>query len=310
MRDTLKRSGIPLFVNPKAGTDTTTAAALHEFLGADLVTPEEVEPSKLAERIKRAVAEGNEIVAVAGGDGSLHTAINALAGSDTALAIIPAGTLNNFAHRLGVADMDVARDLLRNAEPELISMGAVGDELFLNTLTFGEYARTVRTRERFRPYLTKWPAALLGFLEVVFTLRTFDVELEALGKRVAYNTPFIWAGIGIGSFPRVDEALERRASPDLEIAILHARTPLAMAAFMWRASMQMIRKEYPVRDRALEVFQTRELTIYSSKPLDGTTDGELMRLSSPVKITVRDHAVKVLRAAPAERAAPTEGAAT
>lgn len=291
----MSRTGVPLFVNPLAGLGPTGIDALRDKLGADLVVPEAVEPAQLAARIAQAVAAGVEVVAVAGGDGSLHTAANALAGSETALAIIPTGTLNNFAHRMGIADMDVARDTLRDAEPEWMSMGYVGDEVFLNTLTFGEYARTVRTRERLRPYLTKWPAAFVGFLEVVLTLRTFDVELESNGNRVKRTTPFIWAGVGLGSFPRVDEALERRSSPDLEIAVLHVRSPFAMAGFMWRASLQMIRKEYPVRDRELEVFQTRDLTLHARRPLDGTTDGELVQLAPPVHISVRDHAVKVLR---------------
>lgn len=289
----MTRSNIPLFLNPKAGTGPTGIDALREKFGA-LVVPEEVEPSKLGERIKRAAAEGAEIVAVAGGDGSLHAAVNALAGTETALAVIPAGTLNNFAHRVGIEDMDVALETLRDAEPQWLSLGYVGDELFLNTLTFGEYARTVRIREKLRPFLTKWPAAFFGFLEVVLSLRTFDVDLESEGKRVACDTPFIWAGIGLGSFPRVDESLERRASPDLEIAILHARTSLAMAGFMWRASLQMIREEYPVRDKALQVFQTRELTLHTKRPLDGTTDGEMVRMPSPVRIGIRDRAVKVL----------------
>jgi undecaprenyl-diphosphatase len=291
----LSRRAVPLFVNPRAGTGPTGCDALRERLGADLVAAEEVAPANLAKRIARAISDGADVVAVAGGDGSLHTAVNALAGSDTALAIIPTGTLNNFAHRIGIHDLDVARTALADGEAAWVSLGTVGSELFLNTLTFGEYARTLRRREKLRPFLTKWPAAFFGFLEVVLTLRTFEVELESGDTRITRRTPFIWAGIGIGSFPRVDESMERRSSPDLEIAILHARTPFSMAAFMWRASMQMIREQYPVRDRALEIFQTRELVLHTRRTIDGTTDGELVRTAPPVRVGIRDRAVKVLR---------------
>jgi diacylglycerol kinase family enzyme len=152
----------------------------------------------------------------------------------------------------------------------------------------------VRRREQLRPFLTKWPAAFFGFLEVVLTLRTFEVELLVDGKSVKRRTPFVWIGIGLGSFPRVDEALERRSSPDLEIAVLHARTPWAMAAFMWRASMQMIREQYPVRDRELEIFQARDVVLRTKRRIDGTSDGELIRLTPPVNVCVRDNAVNVL----------------
>jgi diacylglycerol kinase family enzyme len=291
----LSRTRVPLFVNPKAGLGAIGIESLAQELGSDAVVPEAVEPERLADRLRRAVAEGCDVVAVAGGDGSLHTAVNALAGTDTTLAIVPTGTLNNFARRLGIPDVAAARKALHEGQPDDITLAAVGDELFLNTLTFGEYARTVRRREQLRPYLTKWPAAFLGFLEVVLTLRTFAVELEVEGERVQRRTPFVWVGIGIGSFPSVAEAIERRSSPDLEVAVLHARSPWAMAAFMWRASVQMIREEYPVRDRELEIFHARDLTLHTKRPLDGTSDGELVRPMSPVRICVRDHAVKVLR---------------
>jgi undecaprenyl-diphosphatase len=293
-REVLSRRAVPLFVNPSAGTGPTGKAAQLELFGADTVVVEEVEPKQLASRIKRAVSDGASVVAVAGGDGSLHTAVNALAGTSAALAVVPTGTLNNFAHRLGINSLESARDTLRDGEATSISLGAIGDELFLNTVTFGEYARTVRRREKLRPFLTKWPAAFVGFLEVVITLRTFEVDLESGSKRVKRKTPLVWGGIGLGSFPRVDEALERRRSPDIEIAVLHARTPWALAAFMWRASMQMIREEFPVRDRALEVFQTRDLTLYTKRAIDGTTDGELVRSIPPVRVCIRDEAVNVL----------------
>ncbi|MEO5510010.1 MAG: diacylglycerol kinase family protein [Longimicrobiales bacterium] len=291
----MNRTGIPLFVNPQAGTGPTGVDALRELFGADVVAPEVVQPPELAARIKRAVKEGHEIIAVAGGDGSLRAAVNAIAGTTSSLAIVPAGTLNNFARRIGIDDLETARDAMVNGVAEPLSLGKVGDELFLNTLTFGEYARTVRIREKLRGFLTKWPAALVGFLTIVLTLRTFDVELEVEGKRVKRRTPFLWVGIGYGSFPRVDEASERRDSPDLEVAILHSRTPLATAGFMWRASMQMLRNEYPVRDKALEVFHTRSLTLHTERAFDGTSDGELVRPPSPVHICVHDDAVRIFR---------------
>jgi diacylglycerol kinase family enzyme len=287
---------VPLFINPSAGTGPTGIEALRELFG-DRVEIDEVEPSRLATRIEKACADGHLIVAVAGGDGYLRTAVNALEGSDTALAVVPTGTLNNFAKRLGIPDLEAAREALVNGEPSWISLGVVGEDLFLNTLTFGEYARTVRLRERLRKFLGKWPSALVGFLNVVLTLRLFDVELNVDGeRRIKRTTPFLWVGIGLGSFPSVAEATERRSSPDLEVAILHSRTPLATAAFMWRASLQMIREEYPVRDRALEVFHARDMTLTTRRPLDGTSDGELIRPVSPVRIGVRDRAVRIMRA--------------
>jgi diacylglycerol kinase (ATP) len=49
----------------------------------------------------RAAAEGVERLVVAGGDGSVHLAVQALAGSATALGVVPAGTGNDFATAIG-----------------------------------------------------------------------------------------------------------------------------------------------------------------------------------------------------------------
>ncbi|QSB12678.1 sphingosine kinase [Natronosporangium hydrolyticum] len=51
---------------------------------------------------REVVAAGATTLVVVGGDGTLHAAIQAVAGSQTALAVVPAGTGNDFAAALGV----------------------------------------------------------------------------------------------------------------------------------------------------------------------------------------------------------------
>lgn len=49
-----------------------------------------------------AAREGRPLVVVCGGDGTISEAANGLAGSDTALAVIPAGTANVWAKEVGI----------------------------------------------------------------------------------------------------------------------------------------------------------------------------------------------------------------
>jgi diacylglycerol kinase family enzyme len=68
----------------------------------------EVAKSKQApECVRQAVAEGAELLFVWGGDGTVQRCLDVLAGSDTALAVIPAGTANLVARNLGIP-VDVA----------------------------------------------------------------------------------------------------------------------------------------------------------------------------------------------------------
>jgi diacylglycerol kinase (ATP) len=65
----------------------------------------EVPKSKYApERVEKALADGAETIFVWGGDGMMQRAVDAMAGTDARLAILPAGTANLFASNLGIPD--------------------------------------------------------------------------------------------------------------------------------------------------------------------------------------------------------------
>ncbi|UCH86280.1 MAG: diacylglycerol kinase family lipid kinase [Dehalococcoidia bacterium] len=56
----------------------------------------------------RAAQEGRSLVVICGGDGTLNEAANGLAGSETALAVIPAGTANVWAKEVGIPRQPIA----------------------------------------------------------------------------------------------------------------------------------------------------------------------------------------------------------
>ena len=62
----------------------------------------------------RAASDGVEVVAAMGGDGVAHHVANGLAGSDTAMALVPAGTTNVLARILGLP-VNAAKAATRHA---------------------------------------------------------------------------------------------------------------------------------------------------------------------------------------------------
>ena len=58
--------------------------------------------------LRTALSLGTEAVVVAGGDGTVHLAIQELAGTPVPLGIIPIGTGNDMAAAVGLGDLDIA----------------------------------------------------------------------------------------------------------------------------------------------------------------------------------------------------------
>jgi diacylglycerol kinase family enzyme len=102
-------------------------AELRRILALEGVTDPlwyEVKKSRRAPKYaRRAAAEGAGVMFVWGGDGTVQRCIDAVAGTDTAVAILPAGTANLLA-----ANLNVPHDLA-----EAVQVGLHGDRRRLDT---------------------------------------------------------------------------------------------------------------------------------------------------------------------------------
>jgi diacylglycerol kinase (ATP) len=93
-----------------------------------------------AQRLARdAVVRGAQALVVVGGDGMVHIGVNAVAGTETPLGVVAAGTGNDFARmaRLPLHRPVEAADLVASADPVAIDAGLVGDEWFGCVLSAG-----------------------------------------------------------------------------------------------------------------------------------------------------------------------------
>ena len=107
----------PIIFNPKArsqkGGRVLRFIMKHANRFALYATNSGEEARELAARF---AADGEPVVIVAGGDGTLNEVVRGLAGSDTVLGILPAGTMNVFAREMGIpfASLERAFEVIEN----------------------------------------------------------------------------------------------------------------------------------------------------------------------------------------------------
>jgi diacylglycerol kinase family enzyme len=187
-------SRIPAFVNPESGTSDKARDALEQ---AGLFDIRETPPQELKDRIQQAVDEGAPRILIAGGDGSIRTAVEVVAGTDVELAVLPAGTLNHFAkdHELPT-DLNEAAKVAGGNFVIKTDVGRVGDNLFHGTCSIGAYVRFMRTRERLEHTFGYRIATFLAGIWTFFRMPTIAVELEVGGHKQTMRTPLVFVAVG------------------------------------------------------------------------------------------------------------------
>jgi len=114
----------------KASTRRALAAALHDA-GLDAPWTMVRKAKKATKAAGAAVERGADVVIVAGGDGTVRAASQALVGTTTALAVVPAGTANLFAHAFSLpTDPAAVVDLVVGGQRRLIDSAVCNDMTF------------------------------------------------------------------------------------------------------------------------------------------------------------------------------------
>ncbi|MCH9693493.1 MAG: diacylglycerol kinase family lipid kinase [Gammaproteobacteria bacterium] len=167
---------IHLFLNPAAGRGRAgkRRARITEILGAqdiDVSLHESKCVGDLEQRVRQQVEDGCSRLVVAGGDGSIHEAVNGIlsTGGNAALGVIPTGTGNDFAKAAGIPlDWEHATQLLAtrmaaNAPPRPIDAGRCNERFFANGAGIGFDAEVTRIARSI-----KWPIGDIVYLVAIF----------------------------------------------------------------------------------------------------------------------------------------------
>lgn len=185
-----------------------------------IVTERITEARGDAERFAvEAVSESYDIVAVAGGDGTLNEVVNGLGRQAPPLAVIPMGTVNLFAREIGLARTDKAiiETILRGiARP--VRLGSVNDRRFLMVAGIGFDAHVVQgVGPRIKRAIGVFAYAWRFMLElvryrfpryaVVADGARYSVASAVIAKGRYYAGPFVLAPNATLSKPALDLCL-------------------------------------------------------------------------------------------------------
>ena len=139
-----------LIMNPRSGGGKVTRFGLKdkaEALGAAVAMLEGPGTVDVAALARQAVADGADLLGVAGGDGTQALVAGIAAEHHLPFLVISAGTRNHFALDLGLDRDDPAAclDALTDGEELRVDLGVIAGRTFVNNASFGAYAEVVRS---------------------------------------------------------------------------------------------------------------------------------------------------------------------
>jgi diacylglycerol kinase (ATP) len=226
------------------------------------------------DQLERAVAAEADRLVVAGGDGSIAPVAAAAGAAGTPLALLPAGTANDFANRmeLPLELSDACKLAARGTETLQMELGWMGERPFVNVASAGLPGPAARTAKAW-----KKPLGTLGYAAGALVA---GVRARALAVEVRCDEALLFAGGAwqvtvaasgaFGAGARIDEADPHDGA--LEVIAVEAgpRPGLVGLAYRLRAGNL---GDHPRARHA----RCRTATLVAPEGTDFNVDGEIVR---------------------------------
>ncbi|MFJ9152504.1 diacylglycerol/lipid kinase family protein [Streptomyces sp. NPDC102270] len=276
-----------LIMNPRSGGGKVGRFALQEraeALGAQVLILERGGDTDVAALARTAVAEGADLLGVAGGDGTQALVADVAAALGVPFLVIPAGTRNHFALDLGLDREDPAKalDALHDGVELHVDLGRAGGRPFVNNVSLGAYAEVVQSPsyrdDKTRTTLGLLPDLLTGHQGAHLSARVGELTIADPQALLVSNNPY-----GTGDFA----GLGRRGRLDggeLGVVGVHVTGAVRVVGLLrTRKSTELTRAA--ARDVVVDADQAW---------IPVGIDGEAVRLPVPVRCELRPRALRVI----------------
>ncbi|GIE93066.1 diacylglycerol/lipid kinase family protein [Paractinoplanes rishiriensis] len=236
---------------------------------------------------KAAVEGGAELIFVCGGDGTVMAVVTALAGTDVALAVLPAGTGNLLAANLGLAnDPATGVQVALDGGRRRIDVGVVGDQCFAVMAGMGFDAHMLAGTSETAKKRIGWIAYVGG---AVKHLRDRPMRARVVldgGPPMARHPRTVIVG-NVGRLQGGVRLLSQADPADgrLDVAILSPNNLGHWARLAWA----VVRR----RDRIplMETYTAERIEIHTRRLQPRQLDGDLIEPGRSLKIHVKPAAL-------------------
>ena len=276
-----------LIMNPRSGGGKVTRFGLKDkaqALGAEVAMLEGPGTVDVAALARKAVADGADLLGVAGGDGTQALVAGIAAEHHLPFLVISAGTRNHFALDLGLDREDPATclDALTDGEELRVDLGVIADRTFVNNASFGAYAEVVRSPayrdDKRGTTLQMLPDLLHGHQGARLTARAGASTIQAPQALLISNGPYEMTDIaGLGRRARLDAGT---------LGVVAVRVDSA------RQAAGLIRRGHGT---GLTTLTAEEVTVDAdASQIPVGIDGETILLPAPVRCAIRPRALRVV----------------
>ncbi len=276
-----------LIMNPRSGGGKVAKFGLKEkaeTLGAEVALLEGPGTVDVAALARQAVADGADLLGVAGGDGTQALVAGIAAEHGLPFLVISAGTRNHFALDLGLDREDPAAclDGLTDGEELRVDLGIIGGRTFVNNASFGAYAEVVQSPayrdDKRGTTLQMLPDLLKGHHGAHLTAHAAGTRIEDPQALLVSNDPY-----GMGDVA----GLGRRAR--LDAGTLGA---VAIRVDSARQAAGLIHRGHGT---GLTVLTAEQVTVDADAPeIPVGIDGETVMLPTPVHCAIQPRALRVI----------------
>ncbi|MDQ2866959.1 MAG: diacylglycerol kinase family lipid kinase [Verrucomicrobiota bacterium] len=264
-------------LNPKAGS-VGDVAAIRARLEA--LRPSEFlvsqRPEEATAFARQAAAAGVELIVSAGGDGTLNEVVNGIAETNTAIALVPLGTGNDFARSIRIPDLETAFAQIASANFRAIDLVRVTSDAVRHYVNVSSGGFSGLVDEKLTPEMKQtWgPLAYLRSAAAAFSdLRAYRTQIvlddtqtleEHLYNVIIANGSYVAGGIPIAPSASLTDGL-------LDIVLLRASSNTALAL----VAPQILLGKHLDSD-AVVFLRARKVSLKSQPGMWFNVDGELV----------------------------------